>query len=252
MPKVGTSSRPAYFVYQLFWSSLDWLFPPVCGGCGKLGYRWCVACDEQAVKTGEKYCLICGSLLGTKNICNGCCDRGDKKYIIRSYSAYTGSVKNAIHQLKYKNDIGLGDALANPMIRLYQSLGWNVDIIVPIPISERRYHERGYNQAGLLAKPLALANGIEYQPEAVRKKRDTPSQVKLSAEKRKLNVQDAFQADPQMIKGKAICLVDDVTTTGATIQAAMDAVYLAGAKAVFGLTFAKAVLDSAEINDLTG
>jgi ComF family protein len=249
MNRVGTYQRPAYFVYQLFWTSLDWLFPPFCGGCGKLGYRWCETCDEAAQNTKDQYCLSCGAKLGVEKKCAKCSNPSDNRYIIQPCFAYTGPVKNAVHQLKYKKDIGLGDAMAKPMIHVFENLNWKVELLTPVPTGKIRQVDRGYNQAGLIAKPIALSQGIQYCPEAIVRRKETQSQVRLSAESRRINVRDAFQANPQMVSGKSICLVDDVTTTGSTMEACMDALYQAGAECVYGFTFAKAVLNHADLDD---
>lgn len=169
--------------------------------------------------------------------------------MIHSCFAYTGSVKNAVQRLKYKKDIGLGDAMAKPMIQNFKEMKWDVELIIPVPIGKIRQRDRGYNQAGYLARPIAISQGLKYLPYAVERVKETQSQVKLSVESRRENVKDAFEAYPLLVKGKSICLIDDVTTTGATMEACMKALYDAGAQKVYGLTFAKALLHHSELND---
>jgi ComF family protein len=101
--------------------------------------------------------------------------------------------------------------------------------------------ERGYNQAGLLAKPLSILQNWNYSPGAVFRVRDTRSQVGLSAPERRLNISNAFRADPVRVSGKVILLLDDVTTTGATLTACSEALIKAGAKSVYALTLARAL-----------
>jgi len=101
--------------------------------------------------------------------------------------------------------------------------------------------ERGYNQAALLAKPLAAIQGWGYAPQALLRTRETRSQVGLSIAERKENMTGAFCATPALPSGKTILLVDDVATTGATLMACSSTLIKAGAKVVYALTLAKAL-----------
>jgi ComF family protein len=114
-------------------------------------------------------------------------------------------------------------------------------MVTPVPLSVARQAERGYNQASLLARPLALAASLPFQPQALRKIRETPSQVGLTVEQRRGNVRDAFQANPGMVSKKIVLVIDDVTTSGATFEACSWALFEAGARKVYGLTLARAV-----------
>jgi ComF family protein len=115
-----------------------------------------------------------------------------------------------------------------------------------VPLSKERYQQRGYNQAGLLARPVALALNIPYQPKALERWRDTVSQVGLSADQRMDNVVGAFKASQGLVKDRSILVIDDVTTTGATINSCAQALLQAGASEVFALTLARAVHPSVQ------
>jgi len=115
-----------------------------------------------------------------------------------------------------------------------------VNIIVPVPLGVARRKERGYNQASLLAKPLALCFNIPYQEKALFRIRETESQVSLSREQRQQNVSEAFQAKSQLVRGKRVLVIDDVTTSGSTLDACADALLKADADRVYGLTLARA------------
>jgi ComF family protein len=128
------------------------------------------------------------------------------------------------------------------MIDCYQSLGWTVDLVLPIPLGRKRMHERGYNQADLLARPFALATGLSYSSRSVWRERETASQVGLGAAQRLENVAGAFKADPKQVSGRRVLMIDDVATTGATISACASALLAAGALDVWGLTLARAVV----------
>jgi ComF family protein len=164
---------------------------------------------------------------------------------LRSWAVYAGPVRKAIHSLKYKGDISLGEMLSRPLIELVDRLGWKFDILTPVPISLARKKRRGYNQASILALPLALGCEVVYQPRSLVKVRNTPTQVGLSAVQRRENVRQAFQARPKMVLGKTVLVVDDVTTSGATMLACAEALLRAGAHQVYGLTLARAVLENA-------
>jgi predicted amidophosphoribosyltransferase len=105
---------------------------------------------------------------------------------LRSWAVYEGPLRKALQRLKYKRDLALGEALARPLIELWPGLGWQVDLLLPVPLGVARLAERGYNQSALLARPLALAQRIPYRPQGLRRLRETRSQVELSAQERRI------------------------------------------------------------------
>ena len=127
------------------------------------------------------------------------------------------------------------------MVDFVRSLHWPVEIIIPVPLGKKRLKERGYNQVGLVAGPLAYELGLPYEPGALHKTRETRTQVGLDISRRSENVRDAYQADPNVVKSKSILLMDDVATTGATISACTSALLSAEAKEVYVLTIARAL-----------
>jgi len=143
--------------------------------------------------------------------------------------------------MKYQRNIGLGEMLAMQMVDFFHSLQWQVQAVLPVPLGKRRLKERGYNQVGLVARPLAYNIGIEYIPQVLQKTRETRSQVGLSASQRHENVKNAYEADPAAVKRKSVLLMDDVATTGSTISECTDSLLSAGAKEVYVLTIARAL-----------
>jgi competence protein ComFC len=239
MQLTGRFDRPAFAVYHLLWGILDLLYPPTCGGCEKPGERWCENCRKQ-VKRSALVCPICGGVDGQGQICADCQLNPPPFQALRSCSTYAGPLREAIHRLKYQKDIGLGEILANHLIELYLEQAWEIDLVTVVPLSRKRLQQRGYNQAGMLARPLALYIKKPYQPGILKRIRDTTSQVTLNAQQRSRNVAGAFQANAKMAAGKKILIIDDVTTTGATMQACSSELLDAGAEVVYGLTLARA------------
>jgi ComF family protein len=141
--------------------------------------------------------------------------------------------------LKYRGDMTLGEILARPLIELLEKNNWDPDAVIPVPISEQRLFERGYNQSALLARPVALAIGKTYQSKGLVKSKDTDTQVGLTYAQRMENVYGAFLADRNYVNNQRILLIDDVTTSGATMEACSAALKKAGALEVFGLTLAR-------------
>jgi len=161
--------------------------------------------------------------------------------MMRSWAVFDGPVQNALHTLKYRRNIGIGDALALQMKNFVRSLNWKLDLLVPVPLGRNRLKERGYNQVGLVAHPLACEIRLSYVPNALWKSRETRSQVGLSISQRRENVHNAYQANPEVVKRRSILLMDDVATTGSTIQSCTQALLDAGAREVYALTVARAL-----------
>ena len=242
--KLAGQASPAYFLYRSLWEFLDWVFPPTCGGCMAMGVRWCKTCQEEISRLTENICPLCGEPQPTQEVCLACKQEPPEYNALRSYALFQGPMRKALHRLKYQRDIGLGEALSNHLIELYNLNNWQVDFIVPVPLSPQRQRERGYNQASLLGRPIAYAIQKPFRSDMLRKSRETRTQVGLSALERKQNVDGAFSARSNLVQGKKILVIDDVTTTGSTISACARALREAGASAVYGLTLTRAVLQA--------
>ncbi len=143
--------------------------------------------------------------------------------------------------MKYRRNIGLGEALASQMVDFLRSLQWDIDVMIPVPLGQKRLKERGYNQVALVAQPLAYYLGLAYLPQAVWKSRDTRSQVGLNVSQRRENVYNVYQAETEIVKRKSILLMDDVATTGSTISSCTEALISAGARDVYAITIARAL-----------
>jgi len=232
-------------LYRFLWKGVDWLYPPFCGGCNKRGFRWCPDCEKKVIHISDVICICCGqeipfAQLNNSSLCPQCQKQMPKYKMLRSWAVFEGPLRNAIHTLKYKRNISLGDTLSFPLKGIFDRMKCQVDFIISVPLSPKRLAERGYNQTDLLARPLAWNSGIPFRPHALRRVRETASQVGLNIKDRHQNVQNAFQADSNIIAGKNVLLVDDVATTGATLNACSAALLEQGAHDVFCLTLARA------------
>jgi ComF family protein len=160
---------------------------------------------------------------------------------MRSWAVFDLPIQNGLHTIKYRGNTSLGEALAIQMVDFVRSLAWEVDLVIPVPLGKKRLQQRGYNQVALVAEPLAYHLDWTYRPQALRKARETRSQVGLNHSQRHENVQDAYQADPGAVKQSSILLMDDVATTGSTIAACTAALKSAGAREVYAITVARAL-----------
>ena len=143
--------------------------------------------------------------------------------------------------MKYRGNIGFGEAIALQMTEYVRSLHWPIKMIIPVPLGKERLKTRGYNQVGLVARPLAYQLGLKYESDALRKIRETRSQVGLTVVERRENVHDAYEATPRIVGQQSVLLMDDVATTGSTIAACTAALLAAGAQDVYVLTIARAL-----------
>ena len=161
---------------------------------------------------------------------------------MRSLGTLDGPLRRAVHRLKYRGRSGGARTLAGLLVPLAAEMTRNrpsaPPVLVPVPLDPGRERERGYNQAALLARPLAGTLRLTCAPALLRRRRPTPPQVGLSRARRRENVRDAFIAHPD-VAGREVLLVDDVTTTGSTLGSAASACRAAGALRVSALTLAR-------------
>ncbi len=230
-------------LYEVSWKFLDLVFPPKCGGCKRWGARWCHSCQEAVQIIGEEACPTCGEPhpFGSRQLCVRC--QTVKTYFerLRSWAYFKSPVKEAVYELKYHHNIGLGERLARELVTLVNSFDWVFEMVIPVPLGSGRLKERGYNQVMLLARPMAWALQVPLQTQAVKRVRETSSQVGLSRSQRTQNVRDAFAADPSILEGRRALLVDDVVTTGATFNACAKALKDAKSGTIYGITLARSI-----------
>jgi len=188
---------------------------------------------------------MCGTPFVSREIgshlCGTCLTK--KRYFImaRALGSYEGALQEAIHRWKYQGKTTLnpifGDWMAEGLYRY-----WDpnlIDLLIPVPLHPQRLRERGFNQALLLVKELSRRTGIPYRKRLLQKIRPTLPQVNLSGVEREKGVKGSFTIDgKEETEGKAILLVDDVYTTGATVNECSKVLMAAGAERVDVFTLA--------------
>lgn len=228
---------------------LDLFFPPNCPGCGQLGIHWCDNCNEKVKRILPPMCKKCGVPLPFNDTACSCSQTIQHLDQIRSYSIYASPLSLAIRQYKYHRNFALANSLAIYLHNMYNEYKLESDLIIPVPLNKNKLRERGFNQAGLLAKNLADKVSLPYETQALFRIKETLSQARLTRQERLINVNEAFLADASFVKNKNIIIVDDVVTTGATLEACANALKSAGAKVIVALSLARAVPTSNGFSD---
>lgn len=218
---------------------LDWILPPRCGGCGALGAWLCAHCLDRIQPLREPICAHCGRELETRGEGCTCRRRLPTLDAIRSAAAYEGSLEHAIHRLKYQGRRPLAHALAGLLVERFEPFLPAGAVLQPVPLHRRRQRERGFNQSQLLADELCRAWTVGRAAGRLVRYRETRSQVGLDRAQRRRNVADAFCWLGPRLDGEPVLLLDDVITTGATVEGCARALREAGSGPVRALSLAR-------------
>lgn len=197
---------------------VETVFPRVCAGCGMRGTWLCEECATTVpAATQPISCMRCG-VPRLRGRCT-CIDLDPIIAVARSAFVYDGWVGTAVRGTKYHGEAARAADLGSRMAPLVAAFG-RVDGLIPVPLHPARERERGYNQSALMAKEIARRTGVPVF-DVVQRTRRTVSQTTLSGEERQKNVHGAFAVDPAWAPapGKRYILIDDVRTTGATLNA---------------------------------
>ncbi|MDF1516061.1 MAG: ComF family protein, partial [Anaerolineae bacterium] len=220
---------------------LDLCLPPCCVVCGKVETWLCERCVSQIPFLGTHICPRCGRPWAAKGVCHICLAMPMTIAPIRSAHLYEGPIRDAIHALKFRGATPLSTLLAQQMAQAWRNYHLHSDVLIPVPLHPKREAQRGYNQSVLLAKVLGQVLNVPVVQDELERKRDTASQTHLNREERLKNVAGAFACKTKnRFTGMQITLIDDVTTTGATLQASARALMAYGADKVGALTLARA------------
>ncbi len=203
--------------------ALDLIFPPVCIGCheriGRDAKLLCEPCIETISPIVDGFCEVCGSPLDNKD-CEVCWDSKIYFDFSRSVFRFDGAIRQMIHELKYNGFLSPVGWLAEHAANYLTTNGIykDIDVIMAVPLHTVRKRERGFNQSELIARDIANRMGLAYC-EPVKRRHYTESQTHLTKTQRMQNLKSAFVLKPRVdIAGKHILLVDDVFTTGSTVN----------------------------------
>lgn len=221
------------------------LYPDICPFCGQLLKKEekgsiCRKCKFKLPYIYEPKCKKCGKSIDRveNEYCWDC--EQHRHYFDRGFAVWEHQpvVAQAIYQFKYHNRRIYSRFFAREMVRSYESYihKWNIDLVVPIPISKTRKRQRGYNQAELLAREISSIMGIPVDVYNLVRTKDTVAQKKLDVRKRKMNLSQAFVWKGKNKRIGNVLLIDDIYTTGNTIDAAAKVLKAAGAAKVYFLT----------------
>ena len=210
--------------------ALDVALPARCAGCGREGQSICQSCQPALDARLE---LPAGVMIGLP------ADLPAPLVQLEWCAPYTGTVRRALHELKYSGEQRLARPLGAALARRWSRAGAGGDLVVPVPVHRDRLRPRGYDQALLLATVAASDLGLPIAP-LLERGRATTAQFDLDRSQRATNMRAAFRLHrPVALAGRWIVLVDDVVTTGATLAACAVPLMAAGALAVSAVTVAR-------------
>ena len=233
---------------KLAQSALDLVFPIHCAGCGREGGVICGQCVDGLDKLPQPYCLVCAAP-GIIGVCRWCRQYSQGFDLLRSPFLFQGSVRGAIHRLKYKGEWTAAGPLAGLMaeyLKLRFSSRWpgsrwpsSVGALVPAPLHPQRQRSRGYNQSALLAREIGQRLNLPVREDLLLRVRNSRPQVETqSPQERRDNVAGSFECRAEAT-GLTALLIDDVSTTGSTLSECAKALKDAGATQVYALTLAR-------------
>lgn len=233
---------------RLIGSALDLVLPPTCLACAaQLDQpgRLCAACWGDIRFLGEPCCACCGhpfELAGTAGLCAGCLARPPRFDRARAVAAYGGAMRQMILAFKHGDRLDLTPGLAALMVRADPEGLAQATLIAAVPLHRRRLLRRRYNQAAELARAVGRLSGLPARVDLLRRIRPTPSQGGLGRRARRRNMAAAFDLPrPARAEGQRVLLIDDVMTTGATVEACARSLKAAGAASVAVLTLARVI-----------
>jgi ComF family protein len=223
---------------------LDLLFPPRCVNCKTADGWLCQNCLSNISFINPPVCKRCGTPVPVipTFFCSHC-ENNPLQYIdgIRAASYFENNpIRPAIHFLKYSNHKAVACILGEVLADAYRRYKLMADVVVPVTLHTARFRERGYNQSELLATQVAEFLELPANTKILQRTRNTKSQVRLRADERYQNVANAFACRNNKLSGHTVLLIDDVCTTGSTLDACANALKQSGVASVWGLTLAKA------------
>lgn len=209
--------------------TIDLIYPPACPICGRPapfeeGIRLpvCPECEKDLSKTGSNCCMKCGKPLQdeTAEYCYDCSKTHHLYTQGAAAFAYTDGIKQSIYRYKYKNRREYAAYYAK---QIYENCGgrmstWKADVLIPVPLHSSKLWKRGFNQAELIAEHLSKLTGIPVDGEVLVRSRKTIPMKNLDDQERIENLKNAFHIKDNVVEYNKVILVDDIYTTGTTID----------------------------------
>jgi ComF family protein len=203
-----------------------------CVLCGDMSHDglWCGTCDRELPYLDTLHCPVCALPTPSGEICGQCLKQPPLFTNTVAVFGYSFPLDKLIQAMKYGEQLALAHAFAGKLAQVVDTVALP-DFLIPMPLHPAKLRERGYNQSMLLAETIARDHDSKLLPDACRRVRDTPPQTALPWKERKKNVRNAFQCDIDLT-GMSVALVDDVLTTGASMDALAYAVRQRGATGI--------------------
>jgi len=238
---------------------VDWLYPPRCRACGgrihgRDGAYFCAPCEKHIQLVSHPLCKVCGRPFpdagGEDHTCGVCLARAPHFVAARAWACYPREelaehpLRQVVQKFKYGRKVSLGKPLGRLMPRGCRDFlgSCAAELIIPVPLHPKRLRWRGFNQSVLLGRQVSRAYSVQMDVFTLVRNRETAPQTQLTEEERRKNVRGAFGLDPdKSVKGKIVLLIDDVYTSGATLNECSRVLRRGGAKEVYALTLARAV-----------
>lgn len=226
------------------------IYPYRCPSCRRIvnNNSFCESCWKKLFFIEKPYCVICGEQLNVKTDSDLICGKCIKfKYNFdRNFSVfiYNRTIAKAIYKFKFGRKTFLAEFFAKFLAKKTNNV--KIDYLIAVPIHKKRLKTRGYNQSLLLVKEVSKITNIPYISNLLLKDKNTVPQSKLKSSKRKTNLKSVFNINKKYIeniKGKNIGIIDDVFTTGSTINECAKILKKSGANKVFGFTIVKSTLN---------
>lgn len=220
---------------------LKFIFPPVCPMCGevleKRGLRACPECVRRLSFVGNPCCARCGKEIDDeeKEYCSDCSEK--PRSYIKGFPAveYDAEINPCMMAFKYGGKKGYADFLASLIVKRHGQaiLSVQPDILIPVPVHKARLKKRGYNQAELLAKSLSAYLGIPYDSKLLIREKNTRALKTMDGTSREQNLKNAFISSSKSVEYSRVLLVDDIYTTGATIEGCTQVLHGLGLQEVY-------------------
>ncbi len=222
--------------------SLDWLYPPrcpVCDGIMAPGGRICPGCGGEVRTVEEPVCKKCGKPLENerKEYCGDCTHKKHAYCQGKAVFVYRGGIRQSMYRFKYANRREYAEFYADRAAALYGA--WvrrnQIEVIVPAPMFSGKKRRRGYDQAEVFARALGRKLDLPVDAGLIRRVKNTVPQKELNEKERQHNLKNAFQLQADIVEYRQVLLVDDIYTTGSTIDAVAETLLAGGVRNVYSI-----------------